>query len=133
MVAPSTLFLLDTCLLINLHRELRGAPGPATCWLEQTQGRFAINAVIAGEFAVGFSAQEQTRWRQSLAVFEALEISPAVAWAYGQIYRTLQAQGQLIATGDLWIAATAQANKATLVSRNQRDFQRIPDLHLVGY
>lgn len=47
-----------------------------------------------------------------------------------QVYRDLQQRRPRIATTDLKIAAISLANQATLLSRNARDFRRVPGLHV---
>ena len=51
----------------------------------------------------------------------------------GQAFRYLQANGLLIGTNDLWIAATAIVHGMPLVTRNERHFQRVPKLQVLGY
>jgi tRNA(fMet)-specific endonuclease VapC len=46
------------------------------------------------------------------------------------IRRDLEEAGTPIGTLDTLIAATAVANRATLVTHNTREFSRIPDLAL---
>jgi tRNA(fMet)-specific endonuclease VapC len=47
-----------------------------------------------------------------------------------QTFRDLQQARVRIATTDLKIAAISLANRATLLSRNSRDFSRVPGLHI---
>jgi predicted nucleic acid-binding protein len=56
-----------------------------------------------------------------------------VRWEYGQAYRHLRDNGQLIGTNDLWIAATAVANQMPVVTRNVEHYRRVPRLEVVGY
>jgi tRNA(fMet)-specific endonuclease VapC len=52
------------------------------------------------------------------------------ARVYGQIRTELKRAGQMIGSNDLMIAATAIANKLTLVTNNLREFSRVPELLL---
>ncbi|MCE7988051.1 MAG: type II toxin-antitoxin system VapC family toxin [Caldilinea sp. CFX5] len=45
-------------------------------------------------------------------------------------FRHLQQQRLRVGTQDLRIAAIALANNCTLVTRNRRDFERIPELRI---
>lgn len=57
-------------------------------------------------------------------------ISQPIARRFALIRGDLRAKGQLIPQPDLFIAATALHLKLTLLTRNAKDFQRIPDLKL---
>jgi tRNA(fMet)-specific endonuclease VapC len=54
-------------------------------------------------------------------------------WQYGETYRYLKANGTLIGTNDLWIAATALVHGMPLVTNNLKDFRRIPDLVVLPF
>jgi tRNA(fMet)-specific endonuclease VapC len=45
----------------------------------------------------------------------------------------LERQGTPIGANDTWIAAQALAIKATLVTDNEREFSRVPDLLLENW
>jgi len=59
-----------------------------------------------------------------------LGITRSVAKQYALLRGDLARKGQLIDQPDLFIAATAISHDLTLVTRNLRDFDRIPDLKL---
>jgi tRNA(fMet)-specific endonuclease VapC len=50
-----------------------------------------------------------------------------------QLYSTLRQTGQLIADGDLLIAAIALAHDCVLVTNNERHFQRISGLSVENW
>jgi tRNA(fMet)-specific endonuclease VapC len=56
-----------------------------------------------------------------------------ISWVYGELFRHLAARGHLIGTNDLWIAATALVHDMGVVTRNTEEFQRVPNLLVVGY
>ena len=56
-----------------------------------------------------------------------------MCWEYGKAFRYLRANGLLIGADDLWIAAAALAFDKALVTRNARDFQRVPGLAVLSY
>jgi tRNA(fMet)-specific endonuclease VapC len=52
---------------------------------------------------------------------------------YARLLATLERARQRLATMDLLIATAALVDAAPLVTRNTRDFARVPGLELVGY
>jgi len=65
--------------------------------------------------------------------FEILPITQAVGAIYAAVVRKLRAQGGLIGTNDLWIAATAMGEQLPLVTRNTDHFTRVEGLQVRGY
>src|SRR6266566_8126587 len=59
-----------------------------------------------------------------------LGITRSIAKQYARMRGELGRKGQLIDQPDLFIAATATHHKLTLVTRNLKDFERIPSLEL---
>ena len=127
--------ILETTFLIDLERELaHGDSGPALEFLENHQAaQLFITFTVAGELAAGVTLDRRERWEQSTAPFRILPYTADVCWEYGQAFRYLQANGLLIGTNDLWIAATAIVHGMPLVTRNERHFQRVPKLQVLGY
>lgn len=64
----------------------------------------------------------------------AIEPLPALAGAaYGNIRAMLSRGGEIIGNNDLWIAAHAQTAGLTLVTNNEREFRRVPDLRVENW
>jgi tRNA(fMet)-specific endonuclease VapC len=61
---------------------------------------------------------------------ELIEITEEVAEAYARIRVSLEKTGTRIGSNDLWIAATALAHDATLVTNNTAEFTRVPGLKI---
>lgn len=127
--------VLETTFLVDLERELRhGGPGPAQAFLEQhANDSLFITFTVAGEMAAGLGPADRPRWEQFVAPFEVLPATAAVTWSYGQTYRYLKTNGHLIGANDLWIAVTALAFEKAVVTRNTREYQRVPGLRVVSY
>ena len=66
--------------------------------------------------------------RTFLSPFKIAPFDSRCAEHYGRIRATLASKGKTIVPNDLLIAATALANGAVLVTRNAREFQRVPGL-----
>ena len=127
--------ILETTFLIDLEREAaREAPGAAHALLgRHARQRLYLTPTIAGELAAGASMSDRERWEGFLAPFHMLALNRDVCWQYGNAFRYLQANGLLIGTNDLWIAAAGLTYRMPVVSRNARHFERVPGLEVVGY
>ena len=69
-------------------------------------------------------------FQQFLQGVSVLGITRSIAKQYARMRGELGRKGQLIDQPDLFIAATAIYHKLTLVTRNIKDYQRIPNLKL---
>lgn len=127
--------VLETTFLVDLEREHRhGTPTGAVDFLERMDGaRLYLPAIVAGELAAGASMSNRGRWEAFLSPFFLLPVTPDVAWEFGRAARYLRGMGQLIGTNDLWIAATALANRMPVVTRNVEHFRRVPHLDVESY
>jgi len=128
--------ILDSTFLVDFERERKKRqPGAAAAFLRaHANEQFCITFTIAGELAAGQSlGLERAKWYRFIQPFRILESSADIAWEFGQAYRHLKAQGILIGANDLWIGATGLAHGLPVVTRNTRDFERIPGLAVVGY
>ena len=127
--------ILETTFLIDLERELaRGEIGPAQHFLDRHPDEtMHVTFTIAGEMVAGLPERAERAWADFLRPFTVLPATQEVCWTYGQTYRFLRRAGLLIGTNDLWIGATALAFRQAIVTRNVRDFERIPGLTVLGY
>jgi tRNA(fMet)-specific endonuclease VapC len=127
--------ILETTFLVDLERELvSAAVGPAQRFLETNSSQsLFISFTIAGELAAGVALEDRSSWDRLIAPFPVLPATTEVCWRYGATYRYLRTNGLLIAANDLWIAATALAFDKTVVTRNVRDYQRVPGLTVRSY
>lgn len=126
--------ILETTFLIDFERERRrGVPGPALAFLESHEAaRLHITFTVAGELAAALSIADRAQWDEFIAPFHVLQSTAEVAWEYGRAYRFLQGNRMLIGSNDLWIAATALANRMPVVTCNLEHFRRVPDLQVVA-
>ena len=115
--------------LVDFEREKkRRSHGAAASFLKANQDvQFCITFTIVGELAAGQSlGSDRAKWAAFIQSFRILESSQQVAWQFGAPFRYLQAQGNLI-------AATGLAHDLPVVTRNARDFERIPQLKVLRY
>ena len=124
------MFALDTNTLIYFFK---GRGRVADNLLARSPTEIAIPAVVAYEIETGIakSAARETRRHQ----FDEL-LAMVALWPFGKpelaqaasIRAHLEAAGQPIGPLDTLIAATALANRATLVTHSTREFERVPGL-----
>ncbi len=131
---------LDTSFLVDVLREIsRRQPGPAMSFLERVEeeevriGVHVICELLAGAELAQRPSLERQRVRdlcRNLPVAYPDERFPVV---YARLLASLAATRQRVATMDLLIATAALVDGAPLVTRNARDFSRIPGLDVVTY
>jgi tRNA(fMet)-specific endonuclease VapC len=132
---------LDTSFLIDLERETnRDRPGPAFEFLETLDPAevLAISVHVLCEMRAG---AELTR--RPLETHEALDQLFAgllvsypddrFASAFGRLLASQRGAGKNVATMDLLIATAAMLDDAALVTRNTKDFERVPGLRVLAY
>jgi tRNA(fMet)-specific endonuclease VapC len=128
-------FLLDSdiCIFVMKRRT------PALLRrLDQRAGVSAISVVAYGELAFGeaMSARREEAAAHLAALLETVQVMPLpleAARRYAEIRAALQIAGQPIGSNDLWIAAHALADDLTLVTNNEREFQRVPGLRVENW
>jgi len=127
--------ILETTFLVDLERELvSGRAGRAQAFLGARSAEpLFLTFTVAGELAAGIGPQDRSRWERLVAPFQVLPTTADVCWEYGKAFRYLKANGLLIGANDLWIAAAGLAFGKAVVTRNTKDFQRVPGLAVVGY
>jgi tRNA(fMet)-specific endonuclease VapC len=106
--------------------------------LATSSAEVAISAVSLYEIEVGIakSAQPAKRRRQFdafLAVVSVLPFDHPAAQAAAMVRAELERRGRPIRPLDNLIAGTALAHLATLVTRNTREFSRLPNLAVMDW
>lgn len=130
---------LDTTFLVDLLREARRGPGPATAFLEAVADQelvisvHALCELHAGAELSNNSPREQQAIQSLCAALNIGHTDDNLAEVYGRILAILQKSGRSIATMDLLIAASALVDEAPLVTRNLGHFRRVPGLEVLTY
>ena len=131
---------LDTTFLVDLLRERAdNTPGPAYRFLEDHGADdLALSVHVACELMAGVACAEnpETERERVAAVLQALPVvypGEGFAHTYAVLYAELRRRGEKVPAMDLLIASAARAVEAKLVTRNVRDFERIPGLHVLSY
>jgi len=129
-------YFLDTniCIyIINKH--------PATIVAKFSQFELydiGISAIVVSELQYGTAKSKQPARNQELldaflTPFEIVPYDRAAAQSYGVIRTALERRGQLIGREDLLIAAHALSNDFTLVTNNEKEFLRVPNLKVENW
>lgn len=92
-------------------------------------------SVVRAELLFGARKSQRVDWNlegfsRLLQPFESLPFDDDAAGHYGLIRAVLERAGTLIGANDLLIAAIALARDLVLVTRNHREFARVPGLRI---
>lgn len=128
-------FLLDTNVLSQLIRDPRG---PIAQRLEATgDAQVLTSVVVASELRFGARKKGSSvltdRVDQLLASLEVAPLEVGVDRIYADIRHALESSGQMIGANDLFIAAHALEQDATLVTDNIAEFQRVLGLRIENW
>ena len=132
---------LDSSLLIDLLREAgRERPAAAFDAVESFDDDeiLGVSVHVVCELRAGVELA-----RKPLKEGEALDrllsgvlvVYPDARFApaYGRLLAAVQRSGRPVASMDLLIATAALLDDAPLVTRNLKDFSRVPGLRVIGY
>lgn len=118
-------FLVDTNVISELVRR---DPNPGVLSWADSVSSVAISAVTVEEIFFGLAWKPNERIQEWIEQFfaEDCRICPVtieIARSSGVLRGRFAARGQQRTQADMLIAATAQLNQLTLVTRNIRDFE----------
>lgn len=129
---------LDTTFLADFTRKSPEAIAKLRGFLRSGE-RVCVSTITVGELYKGAYAHATAdakvrELEEVLRLLTVLEVTFASAQMYGQLSASLQRQGRSVGERDVFIAATALAYGETrIVTRNARDFERIPGIEVVAY
>ncbi len=132
---------LDSSLLIDLLREAdRERPGPAFDLMESLDEdeTLVVSVHVLCELRAG--AELARRPLREHAELDRLFNGVLVAYpdarfapAHARLLASIHRQRRQVAAMDLLIATAALLDEAPLVTKNVKDFSRVPGLRVVGY
>ena len=130
------LYLLDTDMCIAIIKKK-----PAQVLQKLTQqdiSHVAISSITLSELEYGvekslYREQGKMALVEFLAPLTILPYDDGAAPFYGRIRAFLEKQGRMIGPLDMLIGAQALSIKATLVTNNKREFERIPGLKVENW
>jgi len=129
----TTRYLLDTDICIYTAKAR--PPEVAQRLANLAPGSVAMSVVTLGELVFGAErsqAREQAMGNLARLVelIPVLDLPESAGRHYGRIRAALTVAGTPIGNNDLWIAAHAAADALVLVSKNSREFERVPGLEV---
>jgi tRNA(fMet)-specific endonuclease VapC len=130
-----TMFVLDTNTLVDYFK---GKGKVAERLLAVTPREIAVPAIVAYEVWVGVLGSQNAKRRQSqyeqfLSTIEVISFDAGSSRRAAELRHVLERRGESIGPLDTLIAGTALACGATLVTRNVKEFGRIPALKVVNW
>ncbi|QFY88185.1 type II toxin-antitoxin system VapC family toxin [Magnetovirga frankeli] len=128
-------YLLDTNVFIGAMKGL----APIRQRLQVTPlSDIALSVIVLGELELGVekSAYRDKNAAKLSAILENIEVYPLdaqVSRIYAQIRARLEGKGVTIGANDYWIAAQALVLDRVLVTDNEAEFSRVPDLRIESW
>jgi tRNA(fMet)-specific endonuclease VapC len=129
-------FLLATNVCIYIRRQR--PPEVLARFQRLKPGEAVLSVITYGELMYGaqksqFREQATKQLTELAALVPVMDLPLQAGQFYGAIRATLEARGEIIGNNDLWIAAHAKAAGLTLVTNNEREFQRISGLKIQNW
>jgi len=124
-------FMLDTNICIYIIKQKPPEVIERFCQTETSQ--IGISSITLSELLYGVSKsskpeQNQIALTQFVAPLDILSYGDGAAQYYGHLRAHLEKQGTPIGSLDMLIAAHALSINCPLVTNNEKEFTRIPDL-----
>jgi predicted nucleic acid-binding protein len=132
---------LDSSFLIDLLRETaRGRPGPAVDMIESLDATEVLGVSVHVVCELRAGAELSRRPLREHEALDELLSSVLVAYpddrfapAYARLLAATTRGGRAVSAMDLLIGTAATLDDAPLVTRNLKDFSRVPGLRVLGY
>jgi len=130
--------LIDASILIE---QERGRLDLAAHMVQREEEDFLVSVITASELLHGVHrAQEagirnrRSAWVEAiLERFPLLPIDVPTARAHARLSAELAQQGRMIGPNDLWLAAACLAHGLSLVTANEREFDRVAGLDVENW
>ena len=128
-------YLLDTNVVSDLVRAPRGRA--ADCVRTVGESEVCTSIIVAAELRYGAAKKSSTRlsWQLEMVLraLSVVALEPPVDATYARIRAELERRGRPIGGNDLLIAAHAMTLGHTLVTDNEREFERVTGLRCVNW
>ena len=129
-------FMLDTNTCIYIIKKK--PPDVIERFIQTEISQIGISSITLSELSYGVSKsskpeQNQIALAQFIAPLEILPYGDDAAQCYGTLRTPLEKQGTPIGSLDMLIAAHALSTDCTLVTNNEKEFIRIPNLKIENW
>jgi len=124
-------YLLDTCVISDF---IKGEPNTQTQIKKTPPTDLAVSVITVMELRYGLQLNPQRAQKiepvitSFLSSITIIPFNVAESEQTAQIRAILKSQGQQIGAYDLLIAATALQHRLVMITANQREFDRVPNL-----
>jgi len=130
------LYMLDSDICIYVAKQSN--PKVMARFAKYGPGDLGISVVGYGELRVGTeksnrAADGSKELNIFIQIVPVLPIDPEVGEFYARTRADLEQRGQIIGANDLWIASHCLQLGLTLVTNNEREFSRIPNLPIENW
>lgn len=123
----------DTCIYVLNERP----PQVLSQFLAHEEDGIAISVITAAELLFGVRKSASSRnlgaLEKFLGALNVLDFDLEAARRYGELRAYLEKKGTPIGSMDMQIAAHALALDLTVVTNNEREFKRVPDLRVENW
>ena len=129
-------YLLDTCVISDF---IKGEPNTQAQLRQIPPTEIAVSSITVMELHYGLQLNKQRAQKieplinQFLNSVTLLTFGIPEAEQAARIRAILKAQGQPIGAYDVLIAATALEHRLIMVTANEREFDRIPELEIQNW
>jgi tRNA(fMet)-specific endonuclease VapC len=128
-------YLLDTNVISDIASKPNGRIARKVARFKA--GRVGTSHIVIGEILFGLRKISHPALEKNIKrTLRGLDLAPwtdHVAEHYGKIRATLESQGLTIGNNDLWIAAHALSQRLIVVTRNEKEFSRVPGLKVENW
>jgi tRNA(fMet)-specific endonuclease VapC len=128
-------FLLDTNIISRLARDPTGIVKREI--LKHGEANVFTSVIVASELEYGVAKNISRKLSERVAgTLSHIPVEPLpveVAQVYGGIRSSLEVRGETIGSNDLFIAAHAMVEGATLVTANTKEFIRVTGLKIENW
>jgi tRNA(fMet)-specific endonuclease VapC len=132
------IWMLDTDILVYFINRKPGFERIARRMSGRSPGEVRLSAITLAELKFGiengeFRSEDGKTLEGLLEILQVDDFPGGAAQDYGEIRVSLERSGRKIGPNDLLIAAHARHLRAVLVTNNEREFRRAPDLSVQNW
>jgi tRNA(fMet)-specific endonuclease VapC len=132
------IWMFDTDILIYLVNRKPGFERIARRMSGRSPGELRLSAITLSELRFGvengeFQEENDAALTDLLDLFQGDDFPCSAAEDFGEIKTALLSKGKPIGPYDMLIAAHARHIGATVVTNNEREFRRVPDLSVENW